>query len=85
MRRLGTNPKSCKGCGYDLRSHVVGEHCPECGVVIQANLVADPLSYRTFDEKVGELVREGPEVLAAAIAVGVLLGFVVGMIVMFLV
>jgi ribosomal protein L32 len=84
MRRLGTNPKSCKACGYDLRSHIVGEHCPECGEVIHPHLVADPLSYRTFDEKVKELVREGPEVLAVAIATGAVLGAVLAMIVMFL-
>jgi len=32
LRREGV----CVGCGYDLRMHMAGEKCPECGAVVEA-------------------------------------------------
>ncbi len=33
----------CPICDYDLRAHKAGERCPECGTVIPAGLVREPM------------------------------------------
>ena len=33
----------CLVCGYDLRAHVPGQLCPECGMVVPADLAPKPM------------------------------------------
>lgn len=35
-RRRRPEAGKCGRCGYDLRAHVAGQRCPECGTVIEA-------------------------------------------------
>jgi hypothetical protein len=36
LARRRTRLKCCLKCGYDLRAHVKGERCPECGMQVAA-------------------------------------------------
>ena len=38
-QRLGL----CLACGYDLRAHVSGQLCPECGSAVPADLIRKPM------------------------------------------
>jgi hypothetical protein len=33
-RKLLAMRGKCRGCGYDLRAHVSGQRCPECGMLV---------------------------------------------------
>lgn len=69
-------------CGYNLRGLRSDGNCPECGNVISASLRGDLL--RFSDPQWLARLRLGASLKLWAIAIGILLGFAVGLAVSFL-